>query len=504
MKKFYCSVMAACAMFTMFGKQPQRPNVVVVIADDLGFGDVSFYGSKTIRTPNIDSLAANGLRFTNAYATSATSTPSRYGLLTGMYPWRRDVKILPGDAPLIIDTERYTLPKMMQAAGYRTGAVGKWHLGMGIGKVNWNDTIRPGAREVGFDYSCIIAATNDRVPTVYVENGGVVNLDPNDPISVDYTKNFDGEPTALDHPEMLKMMWDHGHNNSIVNGIPRIGFMKGGEKARWVDEDMADYFVDKVKSFVSESADRPFFLYYGLHEPHVPRAPHQRFAGTTTMGPRGDAIVEADWCVGQLVNTLDSLNLLDNTMIIFTSDNGPVLNDGYKDGAVENVGDHKPTAGLRGGKYSIFEGGMHIPLLVYWRGHVTPATSDAMVCLMDLAASLGNFVGGEVPAGLDSRDMMATWLGESEESRSEIIIEAQGKLALRQGDYVMIPPYFGAKTNETGNELGNLGEFALFNVKTDPYQQHNLATEDDARLQSMYAQFLKLTEGYFTPSVARR
>ena len=237
----------------------EKPNVIVILADDLGFGDVSAYGSTTIHTPNIDSLAHGGVCFTNGYATSATSTPSRYALMTGMYPWKnKEAKILPGDAPLIINENQFTLPKMMQQCGYATGAIGKWHLGMGDGNVNWNETVKPGAKEIGFDYSCPIAATNDRVPTVYVENGDVVGLDPSDPIEVSYEKNFEGEPTAISNPEMLKMQWAHGHNNSIVNGIPRIGYMKGGQKARWKDEDMVDYFVDKVKNFVTEHKDVPF------------------------------------------------------------------------------------------------------------------------------------------------------------------------------------------------------------------------------------------------------
>ena len=158
--------------------------------------------------------------------------------MTGMYPWKnKEAKILPGDAPLIINENQFTLPKMMQQCGYATGAIGKWHLGMGDGNVNWNETVKPGAKEIGFDYSCLIAATNDRVPTVYVENGDVVGLDPADPIEVSYEHNFEGEPTAISHPEMLKMQWAHGHNNSIVNGIPRIGYMKGGQKARWKDEE---------------------------------------------------------------------------------------------------------------------------------------------------------------------------------------------------------------------------------------------------------------------------
>lgn len=508
MKKIVYSVSTALLVLATActdGKKDQqkdRPNVIVILADDLGFGDVSFYGSKTISTPNIDSLARGGVCFNNGYASSATSTPSRYALMTGMYPWRDpDVKILPGDAPLIINPAMFTLPKMMQNAGYTTGAIGKWHLGMGNGNVNWNDTIRPGAHEIGFDYSCIIAATNDRVPTVYVEDGSVVGLDPNDPIYVDYDNNFEGEPTALDHPEMLKMKWAHGHNNSIVNGIPRIGYMKGGTAARWVDEDMADYFVGKVKTFLQENKDKPFFLYYGLHEPHVPRAPHQRFVGTTGMGPRGDAIAEADWCVGEVIKELERLGLLENTMIIFSSDNGPVLNDGYLDGAPELAGDHKPAGGLRGGKYSLFDGGTHIPLCIYWKGRIQPVVSDALVTQIDLLASIGDLVGAEYPDSLDSRPVIATFLGQDFTDRPDLVLEAQGKLALRKGDYVMIPPYRGPQTNLTGNELGNLPDFGLFNLKEDPAQLNNLAATDTVRLNDMKKTFFERTKGFYRPVV---
>lgn len=480
---------------------PEHPNIIVILADDLGFGDVGFTGSKTIPTPRLDSLATNGIRFTNGYATSATSTPSRYALMTGMYPWKnKDAKILPGDAPLLIDVNKYTLPQMMQKNGYTTGAIGKWHLGMGEGHPDWNDTIRPGAKEVGFDYSCIIAATNDRVPTVFVENGVVVGQDANDPIFVDYDKNFEGEPTALDHPEMLKMEWSHGHNNSIVNGIPRIGFMKGGDKAKWVDEEMADYFVEKVKGFVDENQDKPFFLYYGLHQPHVPRAPHPRFVGSTPLGPRGDVIVEADWCVGEVVDYLDSLDLLDNTMIIFSSDNGPVLDDGYKDNARELLGDHRPTGPLRGGKYSLYDGGTRVPLFIYWKGKIQPAVSDALVCQLDLAASIAELTGAELPEGLDSQNHLSTFLGENSEGRSDLIFEAQGKLGLRQGDYIMIPPYKGPKTNQTGNELGNDTEFRLFNVVEDPGQINNLAASMPEKLDEMKELFMSIVQEYYNPA----
>lgn len=494
-------VPAVSAAATTGPHEPRRPNIIVILADDLGFGDVSAYGSTTISTPNIDRLAREGVCLTNGYATSATSTPSRYALMTGLYPWRnRDAQILPGDAPLIVPTDGFTLPRMMQENGYATGAIGKWHLGMGRGDIDWNTTIRPGAREIGFDYSCIIAATNDRVPTVYVENGDVVGLDPEDPIEVSYRHNFEGEPTALTHPELLKMQWSHGHNNSIVNGIPRIGFMRGGTRARWVDEEMADYFAARVREFIAAHRDGPFFLYYGLHEPHVPRAPHSRFVGTTGMGPRGDAIAEADWCVGELLRHLEELGLLENTLIVFSSDNGPVLDDGYKDGAAELAGEHSPTGGLRGGKYSLFDAGTHVPLFVYWKGTVQPATSDALVSLLDLPASFGALIGATLPEGLDSQDLSDALLGRSPEGRDELVLEASKRLAIRRGDWVLIPPYQGAVRNITGNELGNLSAYGLFHLKEDPRQLENRAAEEPARVAELEAALRRTAGDFYRPA----
>lgn len=496
MKKLFYVLPGLAVFGCSGGAGSDRPNVIIILADDLGYGDVSAYGSGTIDTPCIDRLAEEGVRLDNAYSTSATSTPSRYALMTGMYPWKNsNARILDGDAPLIISENQFTLPKMMQGIGYSTAAIGKWHLGMGKGNVDWNSTVRPGAKEVGFDYSYIIAATNDRVPTVYVENGDVVGLEADDPIYVDYSENFEGEPTALDHPEMLRMEWSHGHNNSIVNGIPRIGYMKGGEKARWKDEEMAERFSLKVKEFIAENKDRPFFLYYGLHEPHVPRVPAARFAGSTPMGPRGDAIAEADWCVGELLSYLDSLELLENTLIIFSSDNGPVLDDGYADGAVELAGDHKPAGGLRGGKYSLFDGGTHVPMFVYWKGHTVHSESDALVSQLDFLASLAALTGAVIPDGLDSENCLDALLGrKGAEGRSHLVSEADGRLALRSGDWSMLPPYDGPERNITGNELGNLAEYALYNMTEDPAQQHDLASEYPRLLDSLKRVFFLETQ----------
>lgn len=501
MKKYAISVPVLAAMMASCaggdkGDDAKRPNVIVILCDDLGYGDVSAYGSKTISTPNVDSLAHGGVCFNNAYATSATSTPSRYALMTGMYPWKNErAKILNGDAPLLIDSDGYTLPKMMKNAGYVTGAIGKWHLGMGNGDVNWNETIIPGAKEVGFDYSCVIAATVDRVPTVYIENGNVVGREANDPIYVDYNNKFDDEPNALDNPELVRMQWSCGHNQAVINGIPRIGYMKGGKNARWIDEDMADYFVGKVKTFLNDNKDKPFFLYYGLHQPHVPRTPHQRFVGATTMGPRGDVIAELDWCVGELMAELRKLDLLDNTIIVFTSDNGPVLDDGYADKAVELIGDHQVTGGLRGGKYSLYDGGTHIPFFVYWKNHIEPVSSHALVCQMDLLNSLAALVGQPVRQDLDSKEMLDVFLGKSENGRDELVLEAAGRLCFRKGNWALIPPYNGPEFRET--ELGNLKDFGLFDLSADRGQTTNVADQNPEKLEEMKLSMHEAVQNYY-------
>lgn len=469
------------------------PNILIIYADDLGYGDVGAYGSVHLKTPNLDRLAQGGLRFLQGYAASATCTPSRYALLTGRYPWKnQSARILPGSAPLIIDTAAQTLPKMLQNAGYETGIVGKWHLGLGRGEVDWNKEVRPGPNEVGFDYAFILAATQDRTPTVYLRDGKVVGLDPKDPLEVSYVENFAGEPTGLDNPELLKLKWHHGHNNSIHNGIPRIGFQKGGKAAMWVDEDMADEFLEEAQSFVKVERDKPFFLYYSLQQPHVPRTPHARFVGSSGMGPRGDAIVELDWCVGEIFKTLEEEGVLDQTLILFSSDNGPVLNDGYYDDAVELLGEHTPFGPFRGGKYSLYEAGTRVPFLVHWPEKIKPGTSNALISQLDIFSSLAQLVSSDW-RGEDSEPLLDVLLGKSEAGREELILEATGRTAFRKGAYVMIPPYPGnAKIHTVNIEIGNSPEYQLFHLQNDLAQQTNLEESEPQRLMEMKARYEKI------------
>lgn len=505
MKKILLSL-ALSSLFLSCTKQTEeekQPNVLVIYADDLGYGDVSAYGQGTLNTPNIDALAANGIRFTNGYATSATCSPSRYALLTGQYPWKNErAKILAGDAPMLIDSASYTVADMFKTQGYETSVVGKWHLGLGNGSINWNEDISITPNDIGFDYSYIMAATNDRTPTVYVDNRRVDNLSADDSLFVSYKENFEGEPTAISNPELMtKMKWHHGHNQSVHNGVPRIGYMKGGKSALWVDEDMADHFLDIAKSQIDKSteSEKPFFMYYALHEPHVPRVPHQRFVGKSGLGPRGDAILEADWCVGEIMKHLEEKGLLENTLVVFSSDNGPVLNDGYYDEAVEKIGDHTPAGVLRGGKYSLFEAGTKVPFIVSWKGKVKPGVSDAMVCQLDLASSFASLVNAESNFD-DSQDFLSTFLGESQQGRESLVLEATGRLSYRKGDYAYIPRYKGNAVNKQVNiEVGVSQEEQLYNVKNDPGEMTNIFEEEAELGASLKSEFEKATEGYFKP-----
>ena len=486
------AIAAALLLTAARSASPQTaPNIVLIYADDLGYGDVSAYGARPVSTPNIDRLAKAGLRFTDAHSAAATCTPSRYALLTGEYAFRKPgTGVLPGNAALIIEPGRTTLPSLLRSAGYSTGVVGKWHLGLGpAGGPDWNGEITPSPNDIGFDYSFIMAATGDRVPTVYVENRRVVGLDPADPITVSYAAPVDDGATGKSHPEQLRMSPSHGHDQTIVNGISRIGYMKGGKAALWKDENMADDFTSRAVRFIEQQRARPFFLFFALHDPHVPRVPHPRFAGKTTMGPRGDVIVETDWSVGQILDTLDRLKLTDNTLVIFTSDNGPVVDDGYKDDAVAKLGSHTPSGPFRGGKYSHFEGGTRVPFLVRWPGRVKAGTSDALISQVDFLASFAALVKKPLAAGdgPDSLDTLAALLGTAKAGRAELIEQAGGQ-ALRVGEWKYIEPSKRPKMNvETNTELGNDAVPQLYDLARDPGERQNVAgkyPEKVAELQS--------------------
>ena len=480
-------------------KEPVKPNVIIIYIDDLGYGDVSCYGATAIKTPNIDNLAATGIRFTNGHSSSATCTPSRFSMLTGGYAFRHEgTGIAPGDAAMIINTETRTLADLFTEAGYNTGVVGKWHLGLGgAGGPDWNGFITPGPQDIGFGYSFLIPATGDRVPCVYVENARVMGLDPTDPIAVNYKEKIGNEPTGLENPELLKMHPSHGHNNTIINGISRIGFMTGGKSARWVDEYMAEAISQKALNFIDKNQNNPFFLYYSTHDIHVPRVPNPQFTGKGGMGPRGDAILETDWAVGEIMKKLQSLGLTEKTIVIFTSDNGPVVDDGYKDQAVELLGDHKPAGPLRGGKYSAFNAGTQVPFIVSWPGRMPYGTSDVLISQVDFMASFAKMLNLQLTGNdaIDSYEMLDQLLGKSKVDRDHFVHQGSSTLSLIKGDWKYIAPKNGAKISKFTNiEMGNDPEPQLYNLKDDLGETKNLAKENPAKLKEMEALFQKIKD----------
>jgi arylsulfatase A-like enzyme len=480
-----------------------KPNIIVIVADDLGYGDLSCYGAQKIQTPNIDRLAAEGMRFTQAYAPASTCTPSRYSLLTGDYAWRQKSKqtsILDGDAPLAIEPGTRILPALLRQAGYQTGIVGKWHLGLGDGivPVNFNGEVKPGPLEIGFDYSYIIPATVDRVPGVWIEDHKVVGLDPADPIAVSYRTNLSDEPTGLEHPELLKQAADRQHSGTIINGLSRIGYMKGGHTARFKDEELAGTVVAKTIGFIATNKDKPFFIYVGLFEPHVPRVADPPFVGASGCGVRGDVIMQIDWETGKIMDSLERFHLATNTLVFFTSDNGPIFFDGYYDRSREDAHGHQPAGGLRGWKYLVYEGGTRVPFIAWWPGRVPARVSTDMFCLTDIIRTCGALTGEKLPpgAGVDSLDQLPVLLGNNPKPiRTSVIQQGiSGAIALRQGDWKYIPANAGAAAAGLGSGADpNDPRFAeaiiheplLFNLADDPGETNNLAARRPAKADEM-------------------
>ncbi len=482
-----------------------KPNVIVIMADDLGYGDVSCYGATSLKTPNIDSFAAEGLRFESGYCSASTCTPTRYSLLTGTYAFRgKRTGIAPPNAPAIIEPGTETVASILKRAGYATAVIGKWHLGLG-GETgpDWNGDLKPGPLEIGFDTCFLLPTTNDRVPQVYVHDHRVPNLDPKDPLWVGRKKPSPNHPTGLTHRDTLKMDWSHGHNATIHNGISRIGFYTGGHAARFRDEDLADKWVEKSIEFIEQHKDEPFFLFFSSHDIHVPRMPHERFHGKTSLGFRGDAIVQLDWCVGQLMKTLDRLSLAENTLVVFCSDNGPVLDDGYKDGAIEKIGKHRAAGPFSGGKYSVYEGGTRTPFITRWKGRIKPGVSEEIVCTIDLAASLAALTGERLPndSCLDSFNVVSALLGQDGAKGRDHLVQQNngnnGTYAIRVGNWKL--HRYDKKTARNvvvEKQLANtkVPQFQLFNLDEDPSEETNVINDHPevaTRLKNQLAKIIQ-------------
>ncbi len=464
--------------------------VVVFLADDLGYGDTSAYGQSRVPTPNLETLCRMGCQFMDAHSATPVCTPSRYSLLTGNHPFRLpNNRILDGDAKLIlpVEGEAMTLPVIMKRAGYKTAAIGKWHLGMSAGEkpIDWNGEIKPGPREVGFEKSFVMAATADRVPCVFIEDGRVANLDPADPIEVSYDRTerkWSDEITARTNPELLKA-WgrpsDHQHDKTIIDGISRIGHMRGGKAASWKDQDLADRITTEAEKFIASAKGEPIFLYFATNDIHVPRDPSPKFRGRSDLGIRGDATVQMDDSLGRVRKALADAGY-DDTLFIFTSDNGPFISDGYEDGAREAWKGVNPSGPWRGGKYEVYEGGTRIPMVVAWPGHVKAGSkSDALICHTDFARSLAKIVGVEIPEGScrDSEELSAALLGETQTGRETLPeISGWGPSGFRKGDWKLVAS----------------SEAELYNLRHDPGERENLAKKEPEKLAELENEFKRI------------
>ena len=406
---------------------PERPNIVFILADDMGYGGAGCYGATRIKTPNLDRLAAEGIRFTDGHCAASTCTPTRYAFMTGRYPFRSwcSFSALSTNAPLLIEVDRPTVPSFLKSHGYATSIIGKWHLGYGEEKgfadnrgktppnywkprgpgPDWNGELKPGPLQNGFDYAYVIPVANSFPPYVIVENYRVASLRPDSPIGTMESKNN--------------------------------GKMQGGEGARWKDENLVDMFTDKLVSQLEEYAkdDKPFFLYYPAHQPHIPWRPNARFKGSSKAQAYGDVIQELDWSVGEVLKTLDRLELADSTIVIFSSDNGASGRD---------FNGHRANGPLRGGKGDLTEGGHRVPFIVRWPGKIKPGLeSDVLISQSDLFATFAAILGKALPRGAapDSYNILPALLGEQLHHPERPVVMSSGgtgALSIRSGKWKLL------------------------------------------------------------------
>ena len=489
--------------FSFAGQAADKPSIILINADDLGYGDLSCYGATKLQTPNIDRLAKEGRRFTDAHSPSAVCSPSRYGLLTGRYPLRKNFwGPTPHTQELTIDPKQPTLANVLKSEGYDTAVVGKWHLGFGIGKADWNKPLKPGPLEVGFDYYYGMPTVNSGPPFVYVENHSVVDYDPADPFVRGQTS--------------VTQKWPENGGYGAIGGAKKA-------HERYRDEYVGSTFAEKAVAWIKErKEEQPFFLYLATTNIHHPFTPHPRFKGTSQCGLYGDFVHELDWIVGEVLNTLDELDRAKNTLVVFTSDNGGMLNN---TGQKAWQAGHRLNGKLLGCKFGAWEGGHRVPFLVRWPEKVPAGTeSDALVSQIDLIATFASAAGGRLPDGteIDGVDQLAEFTGTSTKpARDELIISPNSPkhLMIRKGKWVYIPARDegGFQGKKLGDHLlagaaaqpltgwvnsdiagGKVKEDAppaqLYNLEADPRQARNVYAENPEVVTELSARLKKWRE----------
>lgn len=486
----------------------KAPNIILINADDLGYGDLGCYGATKVQTPNIDQLASEGRRFTDAHTSSAVCSPSRYGLLTGRYPLRRNFwGPIPGVTQgLSIDTESPTIASVLKKAGYATACVGKWHLGFGEEEgPNWDGMLKPGPLELGFDYYFGIPTVNSGPPFIYIENHNVVGYDPNDPFVM--------------KTEASTQKWPAKSGYNQIGGADKAHLLYEDEK---VGTTLKNKAVEWLKNRHSSNKENPFFLYLATTNIHHPFTPAPQFKGTSEAGRYGDFIHELDWIVGEVLSTVKEMGQEDNTLVIFTSDNGGMLNHGGQDAWKAG---HRLNGDLLGFKFGAWEGGHRVPFIAKWPGKI-PANSqsDRLVSQVDLLATFASIVNQPLQEDKehDSIDQLPELTGQAKSAqREELVISPNSPehLVIRKGKWVYIPDQDegGFQAKKVGaHTLGGAAAFALteqknsdvvdgkikegapaeqlYDLEKDPYQLENIVTqhpEVKQELQQVLAKYRK-------------
>jgi arylsulfatase A-like enzyme len=426
-----------------------RPNVVFIFADDLGYGDLGCYGATKLKTPNIDRLATEGRRFSDVHSASAVCTPSRYALMTGQYPLRANEGKgvwgpLPITSELIIDTETFTLADVFKNRGYATAALGKWHLGFGEGQNEWQEPLRPGPQDLGFDYYFGIPVVNSAPPYVYVENDRVVGGDPADPlVYLGKGSHDDAAPITPIPPEASQRTPNQ--------------FKGAAEAHKQYDAyTVGTVLAGKAVDWIADHKDQPFFLYLATTHIHHPFTPGTNFQGSSDAELYGDFVQELDWMVGQVTQTLEQLGLSDNTLVIFTSDNGAMMNLGGRNAVKAG---HKINGDLLGFKFGVWEGGHRVPFIAKWPGKIAAGSqSDQLICNVDMLATFMALT-GQNPATLEHKDSInvlpALLENPKEPIRTEVLLAPRSEkhLSIRKGKWMYIPAkgsggFRGSKPNQ--------------------------------------------------------
>lgn len=481
MKLYYFLITTLIFSF-LASAETKKPNVVLIFADDLGYGDLGCYGATKVKTPNIDQLSLDGRRFTDAHSASSVCTPSRFALMTGVYPHRKKIyRPVFDQTGLIIDTKSATVASVLKEQGYATACIGKWHLGFGDKKPDWNGELKPGPLEVGFDYYYGVPVVNSHPPFVYVENHRVVGLVEEDPIV------YGKKAKTQEMPEKIN--------------VEKMG---GGDAAHALYDDyqVGKHLTEKSLTWIKDNKENPFFLFLSTTNIHHPFTPAPEFQGTSECGAYGDYIHELDWIVGQVVKTLEEEGLSENTLIIFTSDNGGMINETAQE--AWKMG-HEQNGDLFGFKFDAWEGGHRVPFIAKWPAKIPPnSVSDQIVSNVDFTATFASLSGGAIPKteAIDSVDITEALVGTpSVPVRQELVIAA-GKpshLSLRKGKWMYIPAkggggfrspkkgahnfggsaaaHFAKRVNsdmEKGAYKKDAAEAQLYDLEVDPNQMVNL------------------------------